>query len=201
MSEIKEIKEKRQKEDSVLLSIAAGNRHSIIPDLEFEYSDAEIHDDIYKIIEYSCEEVCSTKEQINKVLKFWTTFLEPMLGIHSREHGSVATEDDAASKHRMTKNTITGTIEGEDSRRADPTITSLKQPKPNCNGDSSTSPQHNSSRLSLKNVDSVAKEGLTVPSGERLTNSDVAVSSGSDANHGMHQVLTTYNEASKHFDN
>lgn len=181
VAEIKEIKEKRQKEDGVVLTIAAGNRHSIIPDLKFEYSDAEIHEDVYKIIQYSCEEVCSTKEQINKVLRFWTSFLEPMLGIHSRPHGSVATEDDIASKHRMTKNTITDIIDGEDSPHADAPTTSLKQPKPNCNGDSSKSPQHNSGRVCLKNVE--VKEGLTA--GERLTNSDLAVSSGSNANLGM----------------
>lgn len=173
----------------MLLSIAAGNRHSIIPDFEFEYSDAEIHDDVYKIIEYSCEEVCSTKEQINKVLRFWTTFLEPMLGIHSRPHCSVAIEDDAASKHQMMKNTITGTTEGEDSPHADAPMTSLKQlkqPKPNCNGDLATSPQHNSGRVNLKNAE--AKVGLAA--GERLTNSDVALSSGSDANLGTHLGYT-----------
>lgn len=170
----------------MLLSIAAGNRHSIIPDLEFEYSDPEIHDDIYKIIQYSCKEVCSTKEQLNKVLRFWTTFLEPMLGVHSRPHGSLATEDDAASKHRIVKNTMASTVESEDSPNADATTTSLKQPKPNCNGDSTTSPQQvNFSRISFRNVDALTKEGHTVPSGERLTNSDVAVTSGSDANHGM----------------
>ncbi|XP_047939077.1 paired amphipathic helix protein Sin3-like 2 isoform X3 [Salvia hispanica] len=177
VAEIKEIKEKRQKEDSVLLSIVAGNRHSIVPDIEFEYSDAEIHDDVYKIIEYSCEEVCSTKEQINKILRFWTTFLEPMLGIHSRPQSNVATKDDA-SKHQTIKHTVTGTTESEDSPHADASVTNFKQPKPNCNGELSTSPQHNSGRLSLKNVD--AKVGLTA--GERLTNTDAALSSGSDAN-------------------
>ncbi|KAK6153046.1 hypothetical protein DH2020_012685 [Rehmannia glutinosa] len=181
VAEIKEIKDKRQKEDDVLLSIAAGSRHTLIPDLEFEYSDTEIHEDVYKIIKYSCEEICSTKEQVNKVLRFWTTFLEPMLGVHSRPHGSVATEDDDASKRRIVKNTM----ESEDSRNADANTTTLKHSKANCNGGYDKSPQRvNFGRIGIRNLDALAKEGLTVASGERFTNSDIAVTSGSDANHG-----------------
>ncbi|KAI3474840.1 hypothetical protein Pfo_030151 [Paulownia fortunei] len=163
VAEIKEIKEKRQKEDDVLLSIAAGSRHSIIPNMEFEYADTEVHEDVFRIIKYSCEEVCSTKDQVNKVLRFWTTFLEPML----------------------VKNTTTNVIESEGSPNADATTTNLKQPKSNCNGDSSTSPQRvNFSRSGFMNVDTLAKEGLAVASGERLTNPDIAVTSGPDVNHG-----------------
>ncbi|KAI3452368.1 hypothetical protein Pfo_009033 [Paulownia fortunei] len=185
VAEIKEIKEKRQKEDDVLLSIAAGSRHSIIPNMEFEYADTEVHEDVFRIIKYSCEEVCSTKDQVNKVLRFWTTFLEPMLGVHSRPHGSETTEDDGASKHRTVKNTTTNVIESEGSPNADATTTNLKQPKSNCNGDSSTSPQRvNFSRSGFMNVDTLAKEGLAVASGERLTNPDIAVTSGPDVNHG-----------------
>ncbi|KAH7832821.1 hypothetical protein Vadar_000280 [Vaccinium darrowii] len=85
MAEIKEIKEKTQKVDDVVLAIAAGagNRYPIIPRQEFDYPDNDTHEDLYKLIKYSCEEVCSTKEQLNKVMRLWTTFLEPMLGIPS----------------------------------------------------------------------------------------------------------------------
>ncbi|KAL3640139.1 hypothetical protein CASFOL_015107 [Castilleja foliolosa] len=171
VTEIKEMKDKRQKEDEVLLSIAAGNRYTLTADFEFEYPDSEIHEDIYKIIKYSCEEICSTKEQFNKVVRLWTDFLEPMLGVHSRPHGSVATEDNDASKSRTVKNTI---LESEGSPSA----------KSNGNGDCNKSPQRvNVGRNEVKNVDTLAKEGLNVASGERLSNSDVAVTSGSDANH------------------
>lgn len=187
VTEIKEIKEKRQKEDDVLLYVASGSRHSIIPDLEFEFSDAEIHEDVYKIIKYSCEEVCSTKEQLNKVMKLWTTFLEPMLGVHSRPHGSLATEDDDVSKHQIVKNTMTSTMESEDSPNVDATTASLKKPKSNCSSDFTASPQRvNFSRVGFKNVDAMVKEGLAVTCGERLSNVDIAFTSGSDANHGMH---------------
>ncbi|KAK6155145.1 hypothetical protein DH2020_009393 [Rehmannia glutinosa] len=184
VAEIKEIKEKKQKEDDVLLSIAAGNRHSIVPNIEFEYADTEVHDDVFRIIKYSCEEVCATKDQFNKVLRFWTTFLEPMLGVHSRPHGSETNEDDGVSKSRTVKNNTMSVIESEGSPNTDSTTTNLKQPKSICNGDSNASPLRvNFSRTGFMNVDSLAKEGLAVASGERLTNPDTAVTSGPEVDH------------------
>lgn len=185
MAEIKEIKEKKQKEDDVLLSIAAGSRHSTIPNIEFEYADNEVHEDVFRIIKYSCEEVCSTKDQFNKVLRLWTTFLEPMLGVHTRPHSSETTEDDGTSKGQTFRNTTMSLVESEGSPNADAATTNSKQPKSNCNGDSNASPLPvNFSRTDFMNVDTLAK-GLSVPSGERLTNSDIAVTSGADVNHGM----------------
>lgn len=61
--------------------MAAGNRRPIIPDLVFQYPDSDIHGNLYELVHYSCEEICSTKELASKVLRLWTTFLEPMLGI------------------------------------------------------------------------------------------------------------------------
>ncbi|KAF1875223.1 hypothetical protein Lal_00007839 [Lupinus albus] len=92
LSEIKEISEKKHKEDDVLLAIAAGNRRPILPNLEFEYPDPGIHEDLYQLIKYSCGEVCTT-EQLDKVMKIWTTFLEPMLCVPSRPVGTEDTED------------------------------------------------------------------------------------------------------------
>ncbi|XP_058180430.1 paired amphipathic helix protein Sin3-like 2 isoform X1 [Rhododendron vialii] len=43
VTEIKEMKEKTQKVDDVVLVIAAASRHPVIPNLEFEYSDTDIH--------------------------------------------------------------------------------------------------------------------------------------------------------------
>ncbi|GER29438.1 ABC transporter B family member [Striga asiatica] len=183
VAEIKELKDKRQKEDDVLLSIAAGRRHSVITDLEFEYANAEVHEDIFKIIKYSCEEICSTKDQCNKVLRFWTTFLEPMFGVHSHPHGLETNEDDGVSKHQNTKDD-TSLMEREGSPDTNLTNTDLKQPKSNCNGDSKASPQRMNFRTGFTNVGGLAKEGLAVASGERLTNPDSAVTSGTDINHG-----------------
>lgn len=93
VAEIKEIKEKQQKEDDIIQSIAAGNKHPLIPHLEFEYSDTGIHEDLYKLVRYSCEEVFSSKELFNKIMRLWSTFLEPMLGVTSQSHGTERVED------------------------------------------------------------------------------------------------------------
>lgn len=92
MLEIKDIFDEKSNEDGMLLSLAAGKRHPIISHLEFEYTDPNIHEDLYQLIKYSCGEVCAT-DQLDKVMKIWTTFLEPMLGVSPRHHSSEDTDD------------------------------------------------------------------------------------------------------------
>ncbi|XP_057529106.1 paired amphipathic helix protein Sin3-like 3 isoform X2 [Amaranthus tricolor] len=91
LAEVKEISEQKGKEDDVL-AVAAGNKRTIVSHMEFEYPDAEIHEDLYQLMKYSCGEVC-TAEQVDKVMKIWTTFLEPMLGVPARAHGAEDSED------------------------------------------------------------------------------------------------------------
>ncbi|CAL0317223.1 unnamed protein product [Lupinus luteus] len=93
VAEIKEIKEKQQEEDDILQSISAGNKQPLIPHLEFEYSDAGIHEDLYKLVRYSCEEVFSSKELLSKIMRLWDTFLEPMLGVPSQSCRTERVED------------------------------------------------------------------------------------------------------------
>ncbi|CAI0379579.1 unnamed protein product [Linum tenue] len=93
LAEIKEISENKRKDDDMLLAFAAGNKRPIVPNLEFEYSDPDVHEDLYQLIKYSCGEVCTT-EQLDKVMKIWTTFLEPMLGVPSRPHGAADDTED-----------------------------------------------------------------------------------------------------------
>lgn len=93
MAEINEIKEKQQKFEDILPRVAAGIKQPLTPHLEFEYSDVGIHEDLYKLVLYSCEEVLSNKELSNKILRLWTNFLEPMLGISSQSHGAVDVEE------------------------------------------------------------------------------------------------------------
>ncbi|KAL6619882.1 hypothetical protein ACP70R_035021 [Stipagrostis hirtigluma subsp. patula] len=88
LAEIKEINDKKMKQDDVLLAIAAGDRRPIVPNMSFEYVDSDIHEDLYQIVKYSCGEVCSSSDQIDKVMRIWTTFLEPILGIQRRAHGA-----------------------------------------------------------------------------------------------------------------
>ncbi|XP_042379582.1 paired amphipathic helix protein Sin3-like 5 isoform X1 [Zingiber officinale] len=83
LSEIKEINNKL-KENDVLLAVAAHNRHPIIPNMEFEYGDVGIHEDLYQMIKYSSREVCTSSDQFDKVMKLWNNFLEPLLGVPNR---------------------------------------------------------------------------------------------------------------------
>lgn len=99
VTEIKDLKEKSQEEDDVLLSVAAGHRQPIIPHFEYEYLDRTIHEDLFKLVQFSCEEICSTKEQIGKVLRLWKSFLEMMLGVPPRAKGSNSVEDVVETKH------------------------------------------------------------------------------------------------------
>ncbi|KAL6848318.1 hypothetical protein ACP4OV_022446 [Aristida adscensionis] len=110
LTEIKEINEKKRKEDDVLLAIAAGNRRPIVPNMSFEYIDSEIHEDIHKIIKYSCGEVCNSSDQLDKVMRIWTTFLEAILGVQPRSHG---TEDPdlIKPKSRTTKSGLASVAE------------------------------------------------------------------------------------------
>ncbi|KAF5479524.1 hypothetical protein F2P56_000335 [Juglans regia] len=128
VAEIKELKDTKQKEDDFLLSIAAGHRQLVVPHLEFEYSDISIHEDLYKLVQYSCEEVCSTKEQVNKVMRLWTTFLEPMLGVPSRPHDIEDTEDVGKSKRRSINCTASSIGESDESPGDDAAIMDSKQP-------------------------------------------------------------------------
>ncbi|GJU04557.1 RNA-directed DNA polymerase, eukaryota [Tanacetum coccineum] len=100
VAEIKETKEKSQKDDDVLYSVAAGK-------------------------------VCSTKEQVNQVLKLWTTFLEPMLYVPSRpenfdnvKQGKPACNgDDNVSPKRVDSSKVImvngGTLPKEDGSRVE----------------------------------------------------------------------------------
>lgn len=96
VAEIKDISERKHKEDP-LHAIAVGTRPSFTPDVEFSYSDPQVHTDLYQLIKYYCEEICAT-EQSDKVMKLWVTFLEPMFGVPSRSQTNEATKDVAKFK-------------------------------------------------------------------------------------------------------
>ncbi|KAF9604331.1 hypothetical protein IFM89_005912 [Coptis chinensis] len=106
LAEIKEINEKKRKEDDVLLAIAAGNRRPIIPNLEYVYCDPNIHEDLYQLIKFSCGEVCSTSEQLDKVTKIWTNCLEPILGVPQRPQGAEDGEDVVKANNQVIKNPV-----------------------------------------------------------------------------------------------
>ncbi|GMP29098.1 hypothetical protein CsSME_00004361 [Camellia sinensis var. sinensis] len=190
VAEIKEIKEKMHRVDDVVLSMAAGSRHPICPNLEFEYSDTVIHEDLCKLIKYSCEELCTSKEQLNKVMRLWTTFLDPMLDV-------------GKAGHHTGKGTKTSIVECDGSPSAAATILNANQSKPVNNGDQSTLlKQANSCKISLANGDTLAKDNCfhlekepkimavvdtvsrAVGSIEQLTNSTASLAIGADNIHG-----------------
>ncbi|KAF8399358.1 hypothetical protein HHK36_015223 [Tetracentron sinense] len=159
LAEIREINEKKRKEDDVLLAIAAGNRRPIIPNLEFEYSDSDIHEDLYHLIKYSCRELNPNAEQFDKIMRIWTTFLEPMLGVPSRPQGAEDTEDVVKSKNHVVKSGAASIGESDGSPVADAIVMISKQLNPGSNGDESIPPEQASScRARLLHGGTVVKE-------------------------------------------
>ncbi|KAG9159888.1 hypothetical protein Leryth_005652 [Lithospermum erythrorhizon] len=177
VTEIKEIKERKEKEDGMLLAIAGGTRYLRSPDLEYEFSESEIHEDVYKLIKYSCEEVCSTKDQLNKVLRLWTSFLEPVLGVSPRPHNSDDSEDDDVSKHHSSENTA----KGESDRQSPSVDGDAKLSKPVLKEDVNTSVMRGTScRTNFTNAEIFPKsDGQIVAS-----SSDRAVTTGVDISRG-----------------
>lgn len=158
LAEIKEISEKKRKEDDVLLAIAAGNRRPILPNLEYEYPDSDIHEDLYQLIKYSCGEVCTT-EQLDKVMKIWTTFIEPMLGVPSRPQGAEDTEDVVKAKNNSIRTGTASVVESDGSPCGGATIMNPKQLNSSRNGDENIPlEQSNSCKAWQINGDSGVKE-------------------------------------------
>ncbi|PON76021.1 Sin3, C-terminal [Trema orientale] len=135
VAEIKEVKETKQKEDEFLLTLAAGSRQFIGPHLEYEFLDISIHEDLYKLVQYSCEEICSTKEQLNKVMKLYTTFLEPMFGVPSHDHCSKVSEDVKELRSRATSCGASSIGDSDGSPGGDATDINFEQPKSVCSED------------------------------------------------------------------
>ncbi|KAH0707948.1 paired amphipathic helix protein Sin3-like 2 [Solanum tuberosum] len=189
--EIKEIKENKQKEDDMILSISAGSRHPITPNLEFDYTDSELHEDLYKLIKYSCEEVCSSKEQLDKVLGLWTNFVEQILGVPCRPHDSEATENDVLLKPHGPKVGGTSIDESDGSPSADAITRNCKQSKVISNRDANASPLRiTPSRTSFANADALPKEDGLPVIGEHLTSSDAAPAMGADTVHGRVEITS-----------
>lgn len=153
VAELKEIKENMQNEDYMLLAVAAGNKRPLVPHFDFVYSDRDIHEDLYKLIKFSCEEVLSTKEQLNKVMRLWTIFLEPMLGVISRNHAAEGIED-AKSRQQPTRNGAVS--EMLQSPAADAATVNTRQPKLAVNGEENS--LADAAKCSRANGDATARE-------------------------------------------
>ncbi|XP_024018495.1 paired amphipathic helix protein Sin3-like 2 isoform X1 [Morus notabilis] len=166
VGEIKEIKEQKQKEDDFLLALVAGNRQFISPHLEYEYSDLSIYEDMYKLVEYSCEEICSTKEQLNKVMKLYTAFLEPILGVLSQLHCLKVTEDVKEVRSGASNCSASSIGESDESPGGDATVISFGKQKSVQGEDGSTLLESLSiCRTGLATGDTSTKEDCSVDVG------------------------------------
>ncbi|GFZ00105.1 SIN3-like 4 [Actinidia rufa] len=158
LDEIKEISEKKRDDDDVLLAIAAGNRRHIIPHMEFEYPDSGIHEDLYQLIKYSCSVGCTT-EQHDKVMKIWTTFLEPMLWVSCRPQGADNTEDCTTAKNPISRSSAPSVGESDGSTIGGTTVVTTRESSPSRNRRESGPPEQSSSGLAwLVNGDKRVKE-------------------------------------------
>ncbi|KAK8566032.1 hypothetical protein V6N12_059575 [Hibiscus sabdariffa] len=158
VAEIKELKEKNQNQDDVLVASIAGHRQPLAPHLEYDYLDIGIHEDLYKLMEYSCEEICSTKEQLDKVMRLWTIFLEPMLSVPPRPNGKEGTEYAGKAQNPTVNCTASSIAESDGSPGTDATLNSEQQKRAS-DGDENRSPKPtNSCRNGLTNGETLAKE-------------------------------------------
>lgn len=152
LAEIREIFDNRSQEDDMLLSRVSGRRQPIVPHMEFDYPDPDIHEDLYQLIKYSCGEVCSS-EQLDKVMKIWTTFLEPMLGVPSRPQGAEDTEDVQKARSDAVR-TVNNIVRKSDGSPAGSSSV-CKQSNASRNGDEKSPSERSASR----NGDNEVKDG------------------------------------------
>ena len=83
LAEIKKISEEKSKEENIYHHFATGKRKNTTPHQEFEYCDLDVHEDLYKLIRYYIPHN-STSEQFDRIMKIWTTFVEPMFNVPPR---------------------------------------------------------------------------------------------------------------------
>lgn len=150
----------------MLLSIAAGCLQPRVPTLVFKYTDAGIHEDFYKLIKFSCDEICTSKEQANKCMRLWCTFLESVLSVSSRSLGSEDHEVPSASRHHGAKSAGMSIRRRDESFVAEAVASSTKQAKPSSNADGNTP---------LKQVNTASISVGLVASAERPANSDTVL--------------------------
>ncbi|XP_028094445.1 paired amphipathic helix protein Sin3-like 3, partial [Camellia sinensis] len=105
---------------------------------------ADIHEDLYQLIKYSCGEIC-TSEQLYKVMKIWTTFLQPIIGVPCRPQGAEDTEDVVKAKNQISQSGAASVGESNGSPVGGATVITTKDSNPSKNGDESNPPEQLSS--------------------------------------------------------
>jgi len=85
IAEIREVSEKRKREEEGIIVAAAANQRPLCPDLQFECNTNLVHDDVFKILKFSIGEYVQSADQGEKLLSFFRHFLEPFMGLEVRE--------------------------------------------------------------------------------------------------------------------
>ncbi|MQL70783.1 hypothetical protein Taro_003146 [Colocasia esculenta] len=145
LSEIKEVNENKRKENDMPFASPAGSQQCVVGSMEFDYIDSEMHEELYQIIKYSCGEVCSSTDQMHKVMRIWTTFLEPIFGVPPRPQGAEDTEDAVKAKNSGIRSAITCARGGDKSPCKDSAIADAIRSKPLSNGNESQTARKSSS--------------------------------------------------------
>lgn len=85
LQEIREVGEKRKAEEQYLRALSAGARMEVMaqPDLAYDYSDSQVHNDCWGVMKTAIQEMASddTKEQL---LELWLQLVEPFFDLPGR---------------------------------------------------------------------------------------------------------------------
>lgn len=83
LAEIKKISEEKSDGENFYYHFATVERQKSTPHQEFKYCDLNVHDDIHQLIKDYIPQIC-TPEQFDRVMKIWTSFVEPMFNVPVR---------------------------------------------------------------------------------------------------------------------
>ncbi|KAJ9563908.1 hypothetical protein OSB04_009068 [Centaurea solstitialis] len=101
LAEIKEISEEKSKDEIIYQHFSTGKKHDAMPHQEFNYCDLDVHEDVYQLMKYYIPQNC-TPEQFDKVMKIWTTFVEPMFNVPPRNQDVAKTSNPAVKSGSTT---------------------------------------------------------------------------------------------------
>lgn len=101
LAEIKEISDEKSKNENIYQHFSM-KRQNRTPHQEFKYHDSDVHEDIHNLMKYYIPQN-STPEQFNKVMKIWTTFVEPMLNVPPRPQSINGSQEVAKTAKRQSE--------------------------------------------------------------------------------------------------
>eukprot|EP00898_Chlorokybus_atmophyticus_P000738 jgi/Chlat1/1665/Chrsp127S08674 len=130
IAEIKEVSERRRHDEDNLQNIAAiaANMQATTPDLLYEFLDPAVHEDIFQIIKFSADEILS-QEQSEKVLSFWTEFMEVFYGVD--RNAAAARSDSIPDQSNATRADAAASTGAANAAQVDAVRDSTKGASPN----------------------------------------------------------------------